>query len=236
MFGINSIEIEDTYLRLDKDLANLFQTLDATLGKEQWLVFLSADHGAAHAIGFMQQRELPADYWSARGLVDSLNQLLSEKFRGGPLVLSIGNYQVNFDLNKINSLGLDYEAIKKASVEYLQRQPGISFAIDISKLGQVAAPEPLKTMINNSYYFKRSGAIQIILNPGWFESGRTGTGHGVWNPYDTHIPLIWYGWKIKPGRLNRKVNMSDIAPTLAALLHIQMGNGSTGQVIEEVVH
>jgi len=90
-------------------------------------------------------------------------------------------------------------------------------------------------MIINGYNFKRSGPVQIILNAGWFDTySKTGTTHGTWNPYDTHIPLLWYGWNIKPGKTNREIHMTDIAATVSALLHIQMPNGCIGHVIEEV--
>ena len=88
----------------------------------------------------------------------------------------------------------------------------------------------------NGYNQKLSGDIQVILKPQWFENWQTGTTHGSWNPYDTHIPLLWFGWKVKPGQLNREVYMTDIAPTLAALLHIQMPNASVGKVIVEMVN
>lgn len=236
MFGPNSIEIEDTYLRLDQDLANFFQVLDAKVGKGQYLVFLTADHGAAHAIGFMQKHQVPADYWAGRPLVETLNKLLAEKFTTQNLVRSIGNYQVNFNMNRINVEHLDFSAIKKTVVEYLQQQPGISYAVDVAEVGKAPIPEPLKTMIANGYNFKRSGAVQIILTAGWFEGyGKTGTTHGTWNPYDTHIPLLWYGWNIKPGKTNRETHMTDISATLAALLHIQAPNGCIGKPIEEVI-
>jgi predicted AlkP superfamily pyrophosphatase or phosphodiesterase len=235
-FGINSIEIEDVYLRFDRDLADLLQTLDNKIGKGQYLVFLTADHGAANAIGYMKAHNLPADFWYQRPLADSLNKVLAEKFQSAQLVRSISNYQVNFNLDKIASSNIDFDAVKKFTVEYLQRQPGIAFAVDMAAVGRPPVPEPLKTMMINGYNFKRSGQVQIVLNPGWFEAfSKTGTTHGTWNPYDTHIPLVWFGWKIKPGRLNREVYMTDIAPTLAALLHIQMPNGCIGHVIEEVV-
>jgi len=90
-------------------------------------------------------------------------------------------------------------------------------------------------MITNGYNFKRSGAVQIVLNAGWFEGySKTGTTHGTWNPYDTHIPLLFYGWNIRHGKTNRETHMTDISATLAALLHIQMPNGCIGHVIEEV--
>ncbi|HEV8285876.1 MAG TPA: alkaline phosphatase PafA [Chitinophagaceae bacterium] len=235
-FGPNSIEIEDTYLRLDKDLVDLFQTLDTKIGKGQYLVFLTADHGVAHNIGFMQSHELPADFWYATRITDSLNKMLSAKFHISSLVRSITNYKVNFDLNKIAAENLNFDLIKNATVDYLQRQPGISFAVNMDFIGRYPIPKRLQEMMINGYYFKRSGQVQIILNPGWFDAySKTGTTHGTWNPYDTHIPLLWYGWNIKPGKLNREVYMTDISPTLAALLHIQMPNGCIGHVIEEIV-
>ncbi|MEP7278140.1 MAG: alkaline phosphatase PafA [Bacteroidota bacterium] len=235
MFGPNSIEVEDTYLRLDQELASFFQLLDAKVGKGQYLVFLSADHGAAQAIGFMQEHELPADFWYARTLTDTLNKMLSDKFGTPGLVRSIMNYQVNFNLAKISNGSLDYSAIKKATVEYLEQQPGISYAVDVLALGMAPIPEPIKTMIANGYNFKRSGGVQVVLNAGWFEGySKTGTTHGTWNPYDTHIPLLFYGWNIRQGKTNREIHMTDISATLAALLHIQMPSGCIGHVIEEV--
>jgi phosphopentomutase len=90
-------------------------------------------------------------------------------------------------------------------------------------------------MYSNGYFSKRCGDIQLILEPGWIDGGNTGTTHGLWNPYDAHIPLLWYGWGIKKGASNREVYMTDIAPTVAALLHIQMPNGCVGKVIQEVM-
>jgi len=236
MFGPNSIEVEDTYLRLDQELASFLQSLDAKVGKGQYLVFLSADHGAAHAIDFMKEHELPADFWYVKPLTDTLNKILSDKFNTPGLVRSIMNYQVNFNLSKINTAHLDYVAIKKAAVEFLQLQPGINYAVDVAELGKAPIPEPIKTMIANGYNFKRSGGIQIVLTAGWFEGySKTGTTHGTWNPYDTHIPLLFYGWNIKHGNTNHETHITDIAATLAALLHVQMPNGCIGHVIEEVI-
>jgi hypothetical protein len=236
MFGPNSIEIEDTYLRLDQQLAAFFKELDAQVGKGQYLVFLTADHGAAHNIGFMQEHQIPADFWGGKPLAEALNKELAEKFNTPGLVRSLMNYQVNFNMNSIYANHLDFTAIKKATVDYLQQQPGIAFAVDVAEVGKSSLPEPLKTMVANGYNFKRSGAVQIVLNPGWFEGyGKTGTTHGSWNPYDTHIPLLWYGWNIKPGKTNRVTHMTDISATIAALLHIQQPNGCIGEPIQEVL-
>ncbi len=236
LFGPNSIEVEDTYLRLDQELAKFFQILDAKVGKGQYLVFLTADHGAAHAIGYMQKHRLPADFLVPKPILDSLNKRLAEKFGAEKLIRSGMNYQVNFDLGKIYGQHLDYRSIKKTTVEYLLQQPGISFAADLEEIGEAPIPEPLKTMIINGYNFKRSGAVQVVPNAGWFDGyAKTGTTHGTWNPYDTHIPLVFMGWGIHHGTSNRVIQMTDIAPTVAAMLHIQMPNGCIGRPIEEVI-
>jgi len=235
-FGPNSIEIEDTYLRLDQELEKFFQFLDDKIGKGEYTVFLSADHGVAHAIGYMQKHRLPADFLISRPIIDSLNRILENNFKVPHLVLSGQNYQVNFDMHKVYDHHLDFENIKKITVEFLEQQPGISYAVDVAEIGEAPIPEPIKKMIINGYNFKRSGAVQVILNPGWFEGlGKTGTTHGSWNPYDTHIPLVFMGWGIHHGNSNAVVHMTDIAPTIAALLHIQMPNGCIGEPITEVL-
>jgi hypothetical protein len=116
------------------------------------------------------------------------------------------------------------------------KYPGVSNAFDLHKLGTTALPEPLKTMVVNGYNVQRSGDIMVTLQPGWLEGGATGTTHGLWNPYDAHIPLVWMGWGVRHGKTNRTTAMTDIAPTVAAMLRIQMPNGTVGKVIEEVAH
>lgn len=236
-YGPNSIEVEDTYLRLDKDLAAFFSFLDKKVGKGNYLLFLTADHGVAHAIGFMQHHQIPADYLESGKMVSSLNEFLKKKFGVENLAFTFINNHFGFDQKKINDHKLDYEAVKKTAVSFLQVQPGIEFAVDLDHMGEAAIPEPLKTDMINGYYSKRCGPVMIIADPGWFAGHAEGTGttHGSWNPYDTHIPLVFMGWGIKHGTTNRTIKMSDISPTLAALLHIQMPNGNAGNVIEELM-
>jgi predicted AlkP superfamily pyrophosphatase or phosphodiesterase len=236
MFGINSIETEDTYLRLDRDLADFFEFLDERLGKDQYTVFLTADHGAAHAIWYSQNHDIPADFWNPQPLVDSLNGLLGQTFGTPNLVDTISNYQVTFSLRTIRDKKLDFNAIKKVATNWLRQQPGITYAIDMATVGESPTAQPVRDMATNGYYYPRSGAIQLIPNAGWFEAhGKTGTSHGTWNPYDTHIPLLFMGWGIHRGHTNQQVYMTDIAPTLAALLHIQMPNGCVGKPIVKVL-
>jgi predicted AlkP superfamily pyrophosphatase or phosphodiesterase len=237
LFGPNSIEVEDTYLRLDKDLAAFFTFLDNQIGKDRYLVFLTADHGAANAVGFMQKHRLPADFFVAENVVDTLNKQILEKFGIEKAIRSAENFQINFDVDKIAAAKTDLHEVKVLVVDFLKKQPGVNYAVDLDQLQDAAIPEPIRTMITNGYNFKRSGPVEVVFEPGWLSTAaKTGTTHGSWNPYDTHIPLVFMGWKIHPGSTNTTVHITDIAPTLAALLHIQMPDGCIGTPITDVIN
>jgi len=233
-FGPNSVEAEDGFLRLDKALGELFNFLDEKVGKGEWLAFLSADHGAAHAPGFLKDHKIPAAIIDPSKMEREINDGLKERFGVDKLIMiEINNYQIYLDRNTIRSnKNLNETEIKKWVLNYLAKQPSVSRAVDLEALGDVALNARQKEMIGNGYYPSRSGDILIMFLPQFIEGvGNTGTTHGAWNPYDDHIPLLWYGWNIKPGKTNRETYMTDIAPTICALLHIQMPSGSIGYVI-----
>jgi phosphopentomutase len=79
------------------------------------------------------------------------------------------------------------------------------------------------------------GDIFYTAKPGYFDGSPKGTTHGSWNPYDSHIPLLFYGWNVKAGKTNRETYMTDVAPTVAAMLQIQMPSGCVGKAIPEVM-
>ncbi|MDP4211708.1 MAG: alkaline phosphatase family protein [Bacteroidota bacterium] len=236
LFGPNSIEAEDTYLRLDKDLASFFSYLDSKIGKDQYLVFLTADHGSGNAVGYMRTHRIPADFFSSKTIVDTLNKQILEKFGIEKGILSAENYQINFDNDRIAAAKADIREVKALVVDFLKKQPGVNYAVDLDQLQNAVIPEPIKTMVTNGYNYKRSGQVEVVFAPGWLESYvQTGATHGSWNPYDTHVPLVFMGWNIHPGSSNTTVHMTDIAPTIAALLHIQMPNGCIGTPITDVL-
>lgn len=235
-FGINAIETEDTYLRLDNDLADLFSYLDAKVGKGAYTVFLTADHGAAHNPGFLTDNKVPAGTWASGQLLKDLNAALEQKYTANNMVTSFSNSQVHLNNKLIANNKLNEEAIRNDVVNFLRGKPQIAFVADINKIDDSQLPEELKKRVINGYNFKRSGPITFILEPGWYSgaANATGTTHGSWNAYDAHIPLLWMGWGIKHGTTNKPTHMTDIAATLAGLLHIQMPNGCIGEAIEEV--
>ncbi|MEJ7682592.1 MAG: alkaline phosphatase PafA [Segetibacter sp.] len=236
-FGINSIEVEDTYLRLDRDLTSFFKYLDQKIGKGNYSVFLSADHGAAHNAALLADNNIPAGFWPTTQFEQNLNLLLETNYKVKDLVISLSNYQVHLNYPLIKSNHLNEEAIRKDCVDFLSGKPGVAFVADVKNLGTASVPDELKNRILNGYNPDRSGAITIVLKPGWYSGSpdSTGTTHGSWNAYDSHIPLLFMGWGIKHGSTSRQTNMTDISPTIAELLHIQSPNGCIGKAIEEAI-
>lgn len=234
-FGPNSIEAEDTYLRLDLDLADFMKYLDQKIGKGNYTLFLTADHGVAHVPQFLQENRVPAGTWQNDTMSRAINSILKEKHNTDKLVIAEANYQVYLDNNLITQNKLDRWAIEEDVINYCIKLKGVGDAFRLRDLNIQVLPPLVKEMMNNGYNKKRSGDIQIILEPGWIDGYGTGTTHGLWNPYDAHIPMLWMGWGVKQGASNRTMHMTDIAPTVAALLHIQMPSGCVGQVMTEVL-
>jgi predicted AlkP superfamily pyrophosphatase or phosphodiesterase len=234
MTGPNAIEIEDVYLRLDRDLAGFFSYLDQKIGKGKYLVFLTADHGAAHAEGFSRANKMPAGLLG-KDLESGLVRTIEKQFGAKQLILGTDNFQVTYNTNRIDSLKLNADEIKAATINYLLHQEGIQYAVDQDRIAAASIPAPLRNMMINGYNQQRSGSVLMVNLPGWLPATcKKGCTHSVWNPYDTHIPLIFMGWKIPHGTTNRTTQMTDISATLAALLHIQMPSGCIGNPITEV--
>lgn len=234
-FGPNSIEIEDIYLRLDQDLGELFKYLDAKVGAGQYVAFLSADHGVANIPGFMKEHRLPGGFMDEAPYVAEMAPLLKQRFGSDKLIVSTYNYQVHLDHRLMDSLKIDAKAVKDWIAKFLETKDPIARAFDVSEVMLEPMPQKAREMIANGYFPSRSGDVQYILKPHWIDGGARGTTHGLWYPYDSHIPLLLYGWGIRQGRLNRETYMTDIAPTISALLRIQMPGGSVGNVITEAL-
>ena len=237
-FGTYAIETEDTYLRLDRDIARLLAALDQEIGKGEYLLFLTADHAAAHNFKFLTDKGIPAGGWDIEKTKAALNSHLKAEFKTDcNLVSGLLNYQIFLDNEKIDSLGISKENVVAAAIDYIKRGEGVYCAVEQENAGTATLPSPIKDRIVNGYYPGRSGEIQIIMQPGWYglESEATGgTDHGVWHPYDTHVPLIFFGSGINPGATFTPVEITDIAATVCALLHIQMPDGCIGKPVTEL--
>lgn len=231
-YGPNSWELLDMYARLDMQLAEFFIFLDSKVGKGNYLFFLTADHGVSHVPGYLQQQNMPGGLVNDETTKKAINTALYNQTGVASLAEAIANYQVYLNHNLIDSAALDMEEIHKTVIQTLLAQNGIQMAFALDEIMEVPIPASLREMIINGYNQQRSGDIQFVLKPGYIDGYPFGTTHGLWNAFDAHIPLLWYGWQIKPGKTNTQVSMADIAPTLAALLHIQMPNSCIGKVID----
>ena len=230
--GTHAIETEDTYLRLDKAIADFLAYLDSKVGKGNYLVFLSADHGAMNNAAFLQDRRIPAGSWDASATAKKLNHVLAKEYpEAGDIVKTVMNYQVFFNRDVIKSKQLDFDNIKQTVVNVLKEDPSVLYACDMAKASTESIPEEVKFRIINGYNRERSGDVVIILKPNFYAHGMKGTDHGAWNSYDTHIPFVFMGWGIKHGATTKQTFMTDIAPTIAAMLHVQAPNGCVGKAI-----
>jgi hypothetical protein len=231
-FGPNSVEAEDMYLRLDKDIADFLTYLDTKIGKGNYLFFLTADHAVAHVPGFLKEHKLPGGAVDDAAIKNDLNKVVAEKMSIPDAVAAVVNYQVYLS-DAARKKEVDVKELIIAILK--QKDSIIADAFDLQKIAMGTLPEPQKSMLINGYSPSRSGDIQFIFKPGYFDGGTKGTTHGLWNPYDSHIPLVFYGWNVNQGKLNRETYMTDISATLAAMLQIQMPSGCVGHVITEVM-
>lgn len=236
-FGPNSIEAEDTYLRLDKDLEQFIAFLDQQVGADNYTLFLSADHGVAHVPGFLEKHHIPNGGVVGSKVERDLLDALKQKFGKDSLCIGAWNYQIYLNKERIKATQLNYQEVRQSVIDFLQQVPGVERAFANEQLQEVALPSEIKEQFIKGYYPPRCGDVALIIKPAYIDdyySGK-GTTHGSWNPYDAHIPLLFYGYGVNKGRIYSQCQMTDIAPTLATLLHIQMPNGCIGKAIEKVI-
>ncbi|MGI4865037.1 MAG: alkaline phosphatase PafA [Janthinobacterium lividum] len=238
-FGTTAIETEDTYLRLDRDLARLFDALDKQVGKGQALVFLTADHAADQAAGFLEAHQLPGGGVGPAIVRDTVQKVLARHHGPGQWLLTYENQQVYLNRPLIAQKKLDLAKMQDEVADILRAQPHITEAITATDLLRGSWNEGLGHYQQNGFYAPRSGDVLAVLAPGWLEAYGypvvKGTTHGSSWAYDTHVPLLFWGWHVKHGESVAPVKIVDIAPTIARYLHIQEPSGCTGVPLTEVM-
>lgn len=221
-------------VKLDGDIAGFLSYLDAEYGAGNYLMFLTADHGGSHNQKFLTDLNVPAGVLS-KTTVKDLNSMLKDKFGQDSLVIGFTNYYQVFLNNPLLAKGtVSRPAVRQAIIDWFLEKPEVMYAFDLYNINSANLPTKIKDMVLNGYNRRRGGDVQVILNPAWYEfKGKTkGNTHGTWSPADTHIPLIFYGWNIKKGETTVECYTTDIAPTISALLRIQMPNGCIGKPIQ----
>ena len=234
-YGPRSVEVEDVYLRLDKDLEDLINTLNTTVGKDNYVLFLTADHGACDVPAHLMDMKIPGGYIDEKQLVKEIKTFCQKQY-GDSLVSAISNQQLFLLDAKLVSMKLDKALVEQSLVNYLLSVKGVAEAYTSDVLrNNDFAEGTFKHLIQKGYNHVRSGNVAFSYNPAWMEYHSTGTTHGASYSYDTHVPLLFYGLGISKGSTVRKVNIVDIAPTVSMILHMSFPNGTTGKPLEEVI-
>ncbi|WP_147676194.1 alkaline phosphatase PafA [Algibacter pacificus] len=234
-FGVNSKEIEDTYIRLDKDLERFFNGLDTEVGKGNYTVFLTADHGAINVPAYMRSKKIPAGYLNNKAMRTKLEAFMNTTFNADDLIENISNNQIFLNREKIKSLGLNLEAVQDAIVNEIIDYTNVYKAYTATTMGKASFTTGIEKLLQNGYNQKRSGDILVIQDPAYIAYGKTGSTHGSGLNYDTHVPLLFFGKGIKHGKTFKKTEITDIAPTITALLDISTPNFSIGQPIDYIL-
>lgn len=234
-FGVNSKEIQDTYLRLDLDLERLFTELDKKVGEGEYTVFLSADHAAIEVPTYLKDMKIPAGYVDYKSVKSRFSDFLKYKYGTDDIVKNFSNLQIFLDHKIIKNLDLD---VKQVQEEIAREYLGYDFVDRVYTAHQMWQNEytrGIPYILQNGYHQKRSGDVLLVLKPGFISYGTTGSTHGSPQIYDTHVPLLFFGKGIKKGSTVERTEIPDIAPTISALLGISFPNGSTGTPISAVL-
>lgn len=230
-FGVDSKEVQDAYLRLDRDLADLLNFLDQNVGKGQYALFLTADHAAVQVPAYLKSNKVPAGYFKEVEFDIYVKQYCARRWGSQDLVENISNFQIFLDGKKLKKLKLDKGEVARELAELIIDFEGVHKAVAAQTLQEVEFDRGILSKLQNGYNQKLSGDVLWIPDPGVISRSEKGSAHGSGFSYDTHVPLIFYGKGILQGRTREPVEIIDIAPTMSSLLKISFPNGSVGKVI-----
>ena len=228
--GSHSPKLDSIYWQLDKELAHFIELLDRHIGRDNYLLFLTADHGGTHGCTRMEKHHLPNGAWENGKARDAVNEALKARYGVARLIDHDHGFSFYLNHQAIDSAGLDTHEVAQAACRELAKADEVEWAVEVADLDNCPMPTIVKERIKLGYYPGRSGDIYVIHRTG-VQLGKVewdGSNHGTWSQSDSHIPLIFMGWHINPGETSRLTHMTDIAATVCALLHIQAPNACIG--------
>ncbi|MFM7730570.1 MAG: alkaline phosphatase family protein, partial [Flavobacteriales bacterium] len=233
-FGIHSRELHDCYIRLDSLLADFLSFLDDEVGKDQYVLFISADHGGAPTPSYTMKSKASAGYWKSDILETYIEDSLSRKYGSGNWVLNESNQNIFLNRDLIASRKLSLKEVQYETSELTLHFSEVLMSFTGSDLAQFRGGNETKEMIQNGYSQRMSGDVIYVLKPGYLEYGMTGTTHGSPFNYDRHVPALFYGFGVQHGSYDRPCDITDIAATVSAMCQIPMPDACTGQPIVPV--
>jgi len=235
-YGVNSVEVQDTYLRLDLELARLFEYLDQQVGEGEYLVFLTADHGAVHVPAFLSDNKIPSGYVDNQAMANALSEMVVERYGQSDLIEKWNYNELFLNHGLIKELGLDVRTVRENIADMVLKLEYVEQVFSAHELERLGTADRIKELVRNGHNAKRSGDIIFTMQPAYISYSRTGSTHGSPHIYDTHVPLLFYGTGIPEGSSTpERTEIPDIAPTLAVLLGVGMPNGTTGTPIEDLI-
>ena len=234
-FGIHSKEVQDCYLRLDRDIADFIQFLDETVGKDNYLLFLSADHAGAPTPSYQNTLKASAGYWKSDRMEEKVQAFLVEKYGEGTWILNETNQNIFLNRTLIREKKLDLKKIQMEVAQFVSELDNVSMAFNAADLSRTDDRSPIATKVQLGFDMNLSGDVIYVLDPGFIEYGLQGTTHGSPWTYDTHVPALFYGFGVKSGETFTAQTICDIAPTVAALCKLPLPNACIGNPIIKLV-
>ena len=234
-FGVNSKEVQDTYLRLDQDLARLLEYLDEHVGEGAYTLFLTADHGAGHVPAYLEDLKVPAGYQDTGEIGRKFREFVQFRYGNTDIIRATSNSQIFLDHEVLRSLDLSAREVQETLASELLRYEDIQEAYTAHQMQHTEYTEGIPAILQNGFHQKRSGDVLIVPAPATPDYPATGSTHGSPYIYDTHVPLIFFGKGIQKGDTTRRTYIRDIAPTLAVLLGTAYPNGATGLPVSEAL-
>lgn len=234
-FGPSSVESADALFRLDKDIENLLNYLNDKIGKKNVLVFFTSTHGISEIPSVMARMKIPAGYFEKNQALQLLRTYLNAVYGEGDWVKGFSEGQVFLNRTLIEDARIPLEDIQKKAARFLVQFSGVASAYPYSAFEANDFGNGLLKMIVNNFSPQRSGDVIVTLNPGWVnrEDALVTDSNSPYE-YDSHVPLIWYGWTVNRASVMRKVNMTDIAATLSSLCKVPYPNACTGEPLQEL--
>lgn len=237
-FGPQSKEIQDTYIRLDRELERLLNELDNTLGKGNYTLFLTADHAVVPVPQLLVDKKLAGGYVFLSEAVKQLKTDVTYTF-GADLIVAEENLNIYLDRTLIRERGLKYDEVCRFVKEHIREWEGVKNVYTSGEL-QTGSGDKWFEMIRSGYHYKESGDVIFSLESGHLpkskdtDKARKGTSHGSPYAYDTQVPLLFFGHSIPQQEVFRVVEITDIAPTIAHILDISFSHAATGKPIVEL--
>lgn len=234
LYGPQSIEVQDLFLRLDADLGHLIEVIEETVGKNNALIYLTSNHGVSETPQYLIDNKMPAGIFKQHYILSLLRSYLKAIYGQGDWILDYSNNQIFLNKTLIEDSQIPLAEFQERVISFIINSGGISNAISSTQFQNIVFRQGMPEKMQNSFSQKRSGDIMISLKAGWIEDVPYSTDHNSGYKYDTNVPLIWYGWKVKKQNIFRTLNMTDIAPTISMVLGTPAPPATTGKSLQEV--